>query len=275
MGCVCCCGIPIICSVPPKWSAWIYYIGFLAVSIISWVLREYGGSVLDSGPASGCTEEGTCSDLAVLRLSFGSVLFFATMGLITLGVTENDNPRAKIHTGFWLFKFVVWGALIASTFAMPNESAGLMTSAAVFAYSIEPYVDDAGLPRECVPAGSGGTGAVQIISFILVMLCLSLTTTNSGKSSTSFSLVETQNDAGDDEDGLNYRPDFFYLTFMLASSYVGMVLTGWGLNKVDQDQFAVDTGWGSVWAKMSASWLCAILYTWSLIAHKVLTSRNF
>lgn len=144
-----------------------------------------------------------------------------------------------------------------------------------FFFCSEPYVDDAGLPRECVPAGSGGTGAVQIISFILVMLCLSLTTTNSGKSSTSFSLVETHNDAGDDEDGLNYRPDFFYLTFMLASSYVGMVLTGWGLNKVDQDQFAVDTGWGSVWAKMSASWLCAILYTWSLIAHKVLTSRNF
>jgi hypothetical protein len=92
--------------VPPKWSAWIYYIGFLIVSIISWVLRNYGGSALDFGAASGCTEHGSCGDLAVLRLSFGSMLFFATLTLLTLGVTEDDNPRAKIHTGFWFFKYV-------------------------------------------------------------------------------------------------------------------------------------------------------------------------
>jgi len=147
----------------------------------------------------------------------------------------------------------------------------------VFSRYSEPHVDDDGVPRECVPDGSGGNRAIQIIGFVLVMLCLSFTTTNSGKSSTSFSLVETQNDAAasDDKDGLNYRPDFFYLTFMLASSYIGMVLTGWGLDQVDQDEFEVDTGWGSTWAKMAASWVCAILYTWSLIAHKVLTSRNF
>ncbi len=161
-----------------------------------------------------------------------------------------------------------------------------MTSAAVFAYSMyytwsalqsEPTVNSDGQPQECVPGGSGGNGAIQIISFVLVMLCLSLTTTNSGTSSSSFSLVETQQDStsGDEDGGLTYRPDFFYLTFMLASSYVGMVLTGWGLNQQDQGEFGVDKGWGSVWAKVAASWICAVLYTWSLIAHKVLTSRTF
>jgi serine incorporator 1/3 len=108
------------------------------------------------------------------------------------------------------------------------------------------------------------------------MLCLSLTTTNSGTSSASFSLVETENGNADgDTECLTYRPDFFYLTFMLASSYVGMVLTAWGLNKVDQGQFGVDKGWASTWAKVAASWVTAILYTWSLIAHKILTSRRF
>jgi hypothetical protein len=185
---------------------------------------------------------------------------------------------------FTFILFIVYGAISVSPYR--TESAGLMTSAAVFAYSMyytwsalqsEPTVDDAGLPAECVPAGSGGTGAIQIISFILVMLCLSLTTTNSGTSSSSFSLVETNTDSssGGDDDALTYRPDFFYLTFMLASSYVGMVLTGWGLNQQEQGEFGVDKGWGSVWAKVAASWICAILYTWSLIAHKVLTSRSF
>ena len=89
---------------PPKWSAWIYYLGFVIVTAIAWVLRDYGGSALDFGPAKGCSEAGTCGDLAVLRLSFGSVIFFATMGLLTLGVSSVDNPRAKLHTGFWPFK---------------------------------------------------------------------------------------------------------------------------------------------------------------------------
>ena len=72
-----------------------------------------------------------------------------------------------------------------------------------------------------------------------------------------------------------YRPDFFYVTFMLASAYVGMVLTGWGINLEQQGEFELDRGWGSVWAKMAASWLCAALYLWSLIAHKVLSGRDF
>ena len=96
-----CCGVPLCCSVPPKWSAWVYYVGFLIVTIVSWVLRDYGGDALDFGPAAGCGAAGTCGDLAVLRLSLGSVIFFAAMMLLTLGVTSEDNPRVALHTGFW------------------------------------------------------------------------------------------------------------------------------------------------------------------------------
>jgi hypothetical protein len=198
-------------------------------------------------------------------------------------------PNAKCSLNiffitFTLILFLVYGAISVSPYR--TESAGLMTSAAVFAYSMyytwsalqsEPQVDDANLPAKCVPiTGNGGNGAIQIISCILVMICLSLTTTNSGTSSASFSIVETHTESSStDGDGLTYRPDFFYLIFMLASSYVGMVLTGWGLSQQEQGEFGVDKGWGSVYAKMAASWLCAILYTWSLVAHKVLTSRTF
>ena len=112
------------------------------------------------------------------------------------------------------------------------------------------------------------------------MLAVGLTTTNSGRSSSSFSVLaptrkEDDADAGDDDDHLKYRPDFFYLTFMLASSYVGMVLTGWGINLEQQGEFELDKGWGSVWAKMAASWVCAAMYCWSLVAHRVLSHRDF
>ena len=109
--CSCCC-LPLTaiprscCTVPSKWAAWVYYVGFLLVTIISWVLRDYGGSSLDFGPATGCSTDNTCGDLAVLRVSFGSVIFFALMALLTLGVTSADNPRLSLHCSFWPIKYV-------------------------------------------------------------------------------------------------------------------------------------------------------------------------
>ena len=112
---------------------------------------------------------------------------------------------------------------------------------------------------------------------MLALLAVSLTTTNSRRSSAAFSLSGAKPDSGGgDQDGeLAYRPDFFYLTFMLASGYVGMVLTGWGIDLEEQGEFALDQGWGSVWAKMAASWFCAALYTWTLVAPRVLAGREF
>ena len=104
----------------PGWAAWGYYIGFILEITISWVLRDYGGNALDFGPASGCSTAGNCGDLAVLRISFGSLLFFALMGILTFAVTDGDDIRLHIHTGFWPIKFLVWAGLCASTFAMPN-----------------------------------------------------------------------------------------------------------------------------------------------------------
>ena len=104
---------------------------------------------------------------------------------------------------------------------------------------------------------------------------MGLSTANSGRASSSFSLVKPKEESTADDDELAYRPDFFNLMFMLASSYMGMVLTGWGIELQTQGEFEMDKGWGSVWAKVIASWLCAVLYTWSLIAHRVLKNREF
>jgi hypothetical protein len=62
---------------------------------------------------------------------------------------------------------------------------------------------------------------------------------------------------------------------MLASSYMGMILTGWGIELEDQREFEMDKGWGSVWAKITGSWVSAALYMWSLVAHRVLKNREF
>ena len=53
-----------------------------------------------------------------------------------------------------------------------------------------------------------------------------------------------------------------------------MLFLGWSLQG-NEGSFVIDSGWGSFWTKLAASWLCAAMYTWSLVAHRVLSSRQF
>ena len=53
-----------------------------------------------------------------------------------------------------------------------------------------------------------------------------------------------------------------------------MVLSGWDMSG-SSGGLAIDQGWGSTWVKIAASWLCALLYTWSLVAHRLLRGRQF
>ena len=124
----------------------------------------------------------------------------------------------------------------------------------------------------------------QIVAFVLALVVVGVSTTNSGRASATFALspdAESGSSTGaatdpDDDAVLPYRPDFFHLVFLLASAYISMVLVGWGVGAEAQGEFAYDQGWGSTWAKVAASWACAALYTWSLVAHHALGScRQF
>lgn len=226
------------------------------------------------------------SIIPVLLISLHTSSFIVCMSNNTYIATEcaqfwapSSTCSLNIFFITWtLVLFLVYGFLSISPWRV--ESAGLMTSAAVFAYCM--YYTWSALNSEpigaCAPEGGGGSGAVKIIAFIIALLSVGFVTMNSGQSSAAFSLrgrrTNESNDDAISEDAVNYRPDFFHLIFLLASSYMGMVLTGWGIG-YDQEQFGLDKGWGSVWAKIVASWVCALLYGWSLIAHKVLPEREF
>jgi len=97
--------------------------------------------------------------------------------------------------------------------------------------------------------------------------------------------VDAEN-AGDDSDDdtaagkaypsgpVSYSYSFFHFIFALASMYLAMLMTGWGMHDTE-DAEEVDVGWASVWVKMSSLWVTAALYTWSLVASAVLPDREF
>jgi hypothetical protein len=53
-----------------------------------------------------------------------------------------------------------------------------------------------------------------------------------------------------------------------------MLFVGWDLAGSD-GEFSLDAGWASTWVKVAAAWLCALLYLWSLVEHRVLSGRQF
>ncbi|XP_027801143.3 serine incorporator 3 [Marmota flaviventris] len=76
-----------------------------------------------------------------------------------------------------------------------------------------------------------------------------------------------------EKEGVQYSYSFFHLMLCLASLYIMMTLTGW--YSPDAMFQNVTSKWPAVWVKITSSWVCLLLYVWTLVAPLVLTSRDF
>ncbi len=64
--------------------------------------------------------------IAVYRFSFAMVLFFSSLMVLTLGISTSKSFRAKIHNGFWLWKFLYAFFLISVSFKLPFFKFGII-----------------------------------------------------------------------------------------------------------------------------------------------------
>jgi len=84
-----------------------------------------------------------------------------------------------------------------------------------------------------------------------------------------------------EEEGVAYSYSFFHFMFMLASLYIMMTLTHWYKPESQSDTTAdgkpsmLIVNEPSMWVKISSSWVCILLYGWTLIAPIVLSGRDF
>lgn len=67
---------------------------------------------------------------------------------------------------------------------------------------------------------------------------------------------------------------FFHAVFALASVYVTMIVTDWGLTE-EKVPWTVSRGNIAMWVNVAAAWVTHILYTWILMAPIVCSNRDF
>ncbi|NXX69024.1 SERC3 protein, partial [Spizella passerina] len=84
---------------------------------------------------------------------------------------------------------------------------------------------------------------------------------------------EVRRVADNEKDGVQYSYTFFHFMLFLASLYIMMTLTNW--YSPDADFKTMTSKWPAVWVKMTSSWVCLLLYLWTLVAPLVLTNRDF
>ncbi|XP_072355453.1 serine incorporator 1 [Scyliorhinus torazame] len=136
-------------------------------------------------------------------------------------------------------------------------------------------------------------GIVGLVLFLLCVLYSSIRTSNNsqvnkltltndestlideeGRSDGSLADRNNEHRAEDNEkDGVTYSYSFFHFMLFLASLYIMMTLTNW--YSPDSSYETMTSKWPSVWVKISSSWICIMLYGWTLIAPLVLTTREF
>uniref|UniRef100_A0AAX7SXL4 Serine incorporator 3 n=1 Tax=Astatotilapia calliptera TaxID=8154 RepID=A0AAX7SXL4_ASTCA len=75
-----------------------------------------------------------------------------------------------------------------------------------------------------------------------------------------------------ERDMVQYSYSFFHFMLFLASLYIMMTLTNWYSPNTD---YTITSKWPAVWVKITSSWVCLALYTWTLVAPMVFTNRDF
>lgn len=76
-----------------------------------------------------------------------------------------------------------------------------------------------------------------------------------------------------EEDGVAYSYSFFHFMFMIAVFYLMLVLTDWW-NATDAREEGTFTK-TALWVKIVSSWLCYLIYAWTLIAPAAFPDRDF
>jgi len=191
-----------------------------------------------------------------------------------------------------------------------NPHSGLLQSSVISLYCT--YLIWSGLaadPSGCNPLNgtdedgktSGSNIATTLIGiaitfFVVLWSVLQTSSSNysqklgvTGEEGALLGCTGTSSDGGDDnieegkprvydneEDGVAYSYSFFHFMFMIAVFYLMLVLTDWW-NAYSTTEGLKSNSFSktSLWVKITSSWICYLIYCWTLVAPAIFPDRDF
>ncbi|XP_006059288.2 serine incorporator 3 [Bubalus kerabau] len=234
--------------------------------------------------------------------------FFISFNLILCVVISvlSIHPKIQEHqprSGLLQSSLITLYTMYLTWSAMSNEpdrscNPGLLSIITHMTSStLAPANTTAPAPTPAVPLQSGPSlNKENFIGLLVFVLSLSYSSIRNSSNSQVSKLTLSGSDsvilrdtaangASDEEDGrprravdneregVQYNYSMFHLMLCSASLYIMMTLTNW--YSPDANFQSMTSKWPAVWVKISSSWVCLLLYVWTLVAPLVLTNRDF
>ncbi|XP_075867253.1 serine incorporator 3 [Microcebus murinus] len=272
----------------------LWYAVLLSVTSFFYILSIIGVGLLYAyyTKPDGCTEN----------------KFFISINLILCIVVSviSIHPKIQEHqprSGLLQSSIITLYTMYLTWSAMSNEPdrscnpSLLSIITHITAPTLAPGNSTAPAPTSAPPSKSGGfldtENFIGLLVFVICLLYSSIRNSSNSQvdkltlsGSDSVILGDTTANGGSDEEdgqprravdnekeGVQYSYSFFHLMLCLASLYIMMTLTSW--YSPDAKFQNMTSKWPAVWVKISSSWVCLLLYVWTLVAPLVLTNRDF
>lgn len=248
-------------------------------------------------------------------LFFTTFFYLLSLGaIIAFYILYANHSECGLHKFFISFNLILCVAVsivsILPQIQEVNSRSGLLQSSVVTAYtmfltwlamtnnpdslcnpSIEEIMHGGSFSNSTNPgdvntvARVDGKSVVSLIVFLVCVLYASVQSSSrasvgrmTSSSSERTTLTSDTADNGghvadDEEDGVTYSYSLFHCMLLLASFFTMMTLTHW--YRPSSDFTHMNANLPAMWVKVSSSWVCLLLYFWTLVAPVVLGDRDF
>ncbi|KAM4691739.1 serine incorporator 3 [Rhinophrynus dorsalis] len=239
--------------------------------------------------SDGCTEN-------KFFISFNLILCFIVSVISILPKVQEYQPRSGLLQSSFITLYTVyltWSAMTNEPDRNCNPSLMSLLSQ-ITAPGTNSGNATAVIPTPEPPKSLQWWDTQSIIGLVLFVLCLIYSSIRNSTNSQVNKLTLSSSDTGmlddttggsdtedggvrrvldNEKDGVQYSYSVFLLMLSLASLYIMMTLTNW--YSPDADSNTMTSKWPAVWVKMVSSWVCLLLYVWTLVAPLLLPNRDF
>lgn len=230
-------------------------------------------------------DEGCCSNKWTSLIGFISLIaysisfIFVVLSIVYFSKNESCSIQKAV---------ISFNAILSIIFSILSYS-GLLQSSIVSVYSS--YLVFSGLlnfkdtkcnlliEQHSIDSTNVWLG---IISSLLTIILIIYSCFSSSDQSESFVINNSSTNNSnqgqvvydDESDDFKYNYSLFHVLMMVASMYIQLFLTGWNLPSAAIGE-STAYSMASAWVKLSSSWICILLYIWTLIAPIIFKDRDF